>query len=73
MNKIMKNGKMVRVLRGTFIKDEFVVDHIYNGMRVELVRKKAEIQENNIHLLLDYYEKVLKLRDPPIISMRNFK
>jgi hypothetical protein len=68
---ILKKGEMVRVLRRTFGKDEFVVDHLYNGMRAELTRKKVAIVRNNIHLLLDYYEKVLELREPPMISRKS--
>lgn len=33
IEKIMKKGDMVRILRATFTKDEFVVDHIYRGIR----------------------------------------
>lgn len=34
---------MVRVLRTTFVPNEFVVDHVYKGIRAELVRKRDEI------------------------------
>jgi hypothetical protein len=62
---------MVRVLRRAFGKDEFVVDHLYNGVRAELTRKKVVIIHNNIHLLLDYYEKVLELRELPMVSRKS--
>lgn len=64
---------MIRVLRGTFIKDEFVVDHEYKGHTLEIARRKEDIVQTNISLLFDYYEKVLGMGDLPQVNMDNFK
>lgn len=64
---------MIKILRGTFNKDEFVVDHEYKGHTLELVRKKQDIVESNICLLFDYYEKVLGIRDLPVINIEKLR
>lgn len=63
IGKLMQKGLMVRVLRQAPTEDEFVVDHIYRGIRAELVRTKGEILRQSHSLLLDFYEKVLGLTD----------
>lgn len=45
-----------------------MVDYLYNGMRVELVRMKEDLMKENFGLVLSYYESILGLKGQPLMS-----
>lgn len=52
---IVRDGKMIRVKRGTLVENEFRVECEYKGEKTEVVASREEIVDKNIAALLNYY------------------